>query len=304
MPDGQEAVDALEQLGLTEYEARCFVALTQIPHGTAKEVAKVADIPRSRVYETMDRLQNRGLVEVQKGEPQTFQSVPIDTAIRVLRKQYESYFDAAERNLQQLEPVFKENQQAVWAISNNEQVTERVFDLVDSATDEVLLIVLDERLLGDAILDCLVEVGGRGVTVHVGTSVESVRETVEHADADVQAFSTDLVEWFGSMTGAPRIGRLLMVDRGPVLVSALHDERDSGLPNETAAWSDGFDHGFATFAERVLSYELKHNAPFEFEPTDSAKFNSAHLDSVDRDSGVSDSTDSVDSADSDSADPT
>ncbi|PSQ46397.1 hypothetical protein BRD15_09160 [Halobacteriales archaeon SW_6_65_15] len=64
MDEAEAAIDALEQLGLTEYEARCFVALTRLPHGTAKEVGQVADIPRSRVYETMDRLQDRGLVDV------------------------------------------------------------------------------------------------------------------------------------------------------------------------------------------------------------------------------------------------
>ena len=256
MNDGREAADALEQLGLTEYEARCFVALTKLPHGTAKEVGEVADVPRSRVYETMDRLQNRGLVEIQKGEPQTFQSVTIDTAIRVLRKQYESYFDAVERSLGQLEPIYKDNQQAVWAISNHEQVTERVLDLLTDATDEILLIVLSERLLDQEVLDELAAAGERGVTVYVGTNEESVRERFEDA-LDAEVFSTELVEWFGSMTGTPRIGRLLMADRGPVLVSAVHDEQAPGAPTETAAWSDGFDHGFATFAERVFTYELK-----------------------------------------------
>ena len=257
MDEGRGAVDALEQLGLTEYEARCFVALTQIPHGTAKEVAQVADVPRSRVYETMDRLQSRGLVEVQKGEPQTFQSVSIDTAVRVLRKQYESYFETAERTLRQLEPVFKESQQAVWALSTHEQVTERVLDLLGDATDELLLVVLSERLLDEEVLTFLGAASERGVTVYVGTDHEAVRERVENSEADAEVFSTGLIEWFGSMSEPPRIGRLLMVDRGPVLVSAIHDEHSSGVPNETAAWTDGHDHGFATFAERVFTYELK-----------------------------------------------
>jgi len=55
------------------------------------------------------------------------------------------------------------------------------------------------------------------------------------------------------------MGRLLMVDRGPVLVSALHKETLPGIPNETAAWSDGINHGFATFAERVFTYDLQQN---------------------------------------------
>jgi len=111
MGEAQEAIAALEELGLTEYEARCFVALAQLPHGTAKEIGQVADIPRSRVYETMDRLRKKGLIEIHETEPRMYQSVSTDTAIQILRKEYESYFDTAERTLEQLEPAYKDAQQ-------------------------------------------------------------------------------------------------------------------------------------------------------------------------------------------------
>ncbi|UPV76337.1 TrmB family transcriptional regulator (plasmid) [Halorussus limi] len=260
MEEVQVAVDGLERLGLTEYEARCFVALTRLPHGTAKEIGKVADIPRSRVYETMDRLRERGLVELQEGEPRTFQSVSINTAVRVLRKQYESYFETVEESLRQMEPVFKENQQAVWAINDHEQVTERILDLVADATDEILLIVFAETLLDEELLDALRSADDRGVAVHVGTDAEAVRDTFADAEIDARVFTSELIEWFDAGDATPRIGRLLMTDRGPVLMSALHDEDLPGVPNETAAWSDGIDHGLATFAESVLTYELRENA--------------------------------------------
>ena len=84
MSDAQTAVDALESLGLTPYEARCFVALSQLSHGTAREVARVADVPRSRVYETMERLGERGLVEIQHAEPLIYRSASVETAVSIL----------------------------------------------------------------------------------------------------------------------------------------------------------------------------------------------------------------------------
>ena len=257
MGDAQDAIAALEELGLTEYEARCFVALTQLPHGTAKDVGQVADIPRSRVYETMDRLREKGLVEVHDAEPRMYQSVSIDTAIRILRREYESYFDTAERTLHELEPTYKEAQQGVWAINTHEQVTGRVADLVTDASDEIVFLVLDEDLLDETTLEALVAGSDDGADVHVGTVADSVRERLEGAAIDATVFTTDLIEWFTAMSDSPRLGRFLMVDRGPVLVSALHEEELPGVPNETAVWSDGVDHGFATFAERVFTYELK-----------------------------------------------
>lgn len=259
MDDGQAAIDSLEELGLTEYEARCFVALTRVPHATAKEVGKVADIPRSRVYETMERLQQRGLIEIREGKPRSFQGVSIDTAVRVLRKKYESYFDTMGRSLRELEPAYKETNQAVWALADHEQVTERVIDLVSDATDEIVLIVSDEGVLDEDVLGHLSAAGERGVAIHIGTAIERIVDCIEDAEINANVFTTGLIEWFRSVSGSPQIGRLVVVDRGPVLVSALHDERLPGVPNETAAWTDGIDHGMATFTERVLTYELQEN---------------------------------------------
>lgn len=265
MNEVKEAIEALEELGLTEYEARCFVALTQLPHGTAKEIGQVADIPRSRVYETMDRLQKKGLVEVHETDPRMYQSVSINTAIQILRKQYESYFDTVEQALQQLEPTYKEAQQGVWAINTHEQVTGRVVDLITDSRDEILLIILDEDLFDEDTRDAIAEASSREISLHLGTVSESVHERVTNMEINATAFTTDLIEWFTAMSGTPRLGRLLMVDRGPVLVSALHEEELPGVPNETAVWSDGIDHGFSTFTERVLTYELKESLEREYD---------------------------------------
>jgi hypothetical protein len=168
-----------------------------------------------------------------------------------------------------MEPLYKEPQQSVWALTNYEQVTERVIELVNDATDEIVLIVLDEALLDEEVITSLEAASGRGVSVYVGTDEAAVREIVEAAEFDAEIFTTDLIEWFDAMTESPRIGRLLMTDRGPVLVSALHEAELPGVPNETAAWTDGIDHGMATFAERVLTYELLENVEGASEPSDS-----------------------------------
>lgn len=235
MDDARSARHALEQLGLTEYEARCFVALTRIPHGTAKEVAQVADVPRSRVYEVAEQLQQRGLVAMEEAEPRQFQSVSVDSAIRILRKEYDGYFETAEQSLRQLEPVYEETKSAVWAMETHEQVTGQVLELIESTDDEIVYIVLQAGLLDEDVLDALVEASDRGVGIHVGTCDDEVKTRISDADVEATLFSTGLIEWFTAMTETPRIGRLLMTDRGPVLASALHEEELPGVHNETAA---------------------------------------------------------------------
>lgn len=75
-----EAIDLLQELGLKEYEARCFVALNQLPNGTAKEIREISDVPRTRVYDAIRVLESEGLVEVQQSSPQVYRAVEISEA--------------------------------------------------------------------------------------------------------------------------------------------------------------------------------------------------------------------------------
>lgn len=256
MSDDQMAVDALESLGLTPYEARCFVALSQLSHGTAREIARVADVPRSRVYETMDRLRERGLIEIQRAEPLVYRSVSVDTAVSILDSQYETYVETVEQSLRQLRPTQAGTDRAVWAISTHDGVTGRVVDLIRESTDEIVLIVLNEQLLDERVVAELVAADEDDIDIYIGTVSRAVRTRLADTNLGRTVFTSDLVEWLGATDDSSEIGRLLMVDREPVLVSALHPERLPGVPNETAVWSDGLNHGFATFTERVLTYEL------------------------------------------------
>jgi len=59
------AVESLRDLGLTEYEAKVYTALVKIRSGTAADIHLVSGIPRSAVYGALNRLEERGIVEVQ-----------------------------------------------------------------------------------------------------------------------------------------------------------------------------------------------------------------------------------------------
>jgi len=61
----EEAVEVLQQLGLKEYEAKCFVGLSRLSTGTAKKLSEITDVPRTRVYDAIRLLEAQGLVEIQ-----------------------------------------------------------------------------------------------------------------------------------------------------------------------------------------------------------------------------------------------
>jgi HTH-type transcriptional regulator, sugar sensing transcriptional regulator len=54
-------VSTLSDLGLTNYEAKVYLALTRRGSSTAAETARVAGIPRQRIYDVLSSLVTRGL---------------------------------------------------------------------------------------------------------------------------------------------------------------------------------------------------------------------------------------------------
>jgi sugar-specific transcriptional regulator TrmB len=59
--DRERFIDQLTQLGLTSYEAKAYIALTQRGSLTAAEVARLANLPRQRIYDVLSGLVVRGL---------------------------------------------------------------------------------------------------------------------------------------------------------------------------------------------------------------------------------------------------
>src|SRR6056297_2853298 len=101
----EEATEVLQQLGLKEYEARCFVGLSRLPTGTAKQLSEITDVPRTRIYDAIRVLEAQGLVEIQHSSPQQFRAVPLEEATETLRDQYEARVDRLQKALDMVEIV-------------------------------------------------------------------------------------------------------------------------------------------------------------------------------------------------------
>lgn len=251
MSDEQAAVDALDQLGLTEYEARCFVALTRLEQGTAKEVSQLSDVPRSRIYDTVDRLHKRGLVDVQQSDPRKFRAVSKDAAFDKLRREYVEHIEAADAALECIESAETAEKKGMWAIADADHVRDRAVSLLGDADDHVHFIVADETTLHDDVLDQLAAVSDRGAAVVVEVASESIRDELESALPDARiVVSPGLQEV--QKVGQKWPGQLVMVDHQSILASGLEDSNLPTVEHETAVWSHGHDHGFAAWMREIL----------------------------------------------------
>ena len=85
-----DIIESLKELGLNSYEAKVYLALLKKYPATGYEVAKLADIPQSRAYDTLKALENEKIVTTSGDKPQTFIPIKPKELTKRFRRKIES----------------------------------------------------------------------------------------------------------------------------------------------------------------------------------------------------------------------
>lgn len=252
----EDAIEILQQLGLKEYEARCFVGLARLNTGTAKKLSEITEVPRTRVYDAIRVLEAQGLVEIQHSSPQQFRAVPLAEATETLRDQYEERVERLQNALDTVEIVDEDDQspvQQIWSITGSDAIENRTSQLIEKATEEVVLVISDESLLTEELVETLNGVDG-DIDLIVGTLTEPLQDQIEAAVPRATTFISGL-EWLQNNDVDARetaVGRLLLADRSTILVSSILLDTNQ----EQAIYGEGFGNGLVVIARRLMAQGL------------------------------------------------
>ncbi|MFT4923716.1 MAG: sugar-specific transcriptional regulator TrmB [Haloarculaceae archaeon] len=246
------AIEQLIELGLSTYAARTYVALVRLGEGTAEDVSAVAEVPRTRVYDAAEELHEQGLVDIQQSTPQRFWPVSAETTGRLFQRAYSRRVDLLRDALDEVEPRARpDEQRGVWTVTGRETVSERLIAFVETATDEIVFMTVEE-LLTDDLVEALRTASDRGVTIRLAGLSPSVEEVLQD-----EIPATDLFESLWSWSDTPA-GRLVMVDQTQTLVSVLVED-DAGPPeprDETAIWGTGETNSLVVVLKAMFTWQL------------------------------------------------
>jgi sugar-specific transcriptional regulator TrmB len=142
----EELVERLKVLGLSPYEAKAYAVLLSVGEATAREISDLSNIPRTKVYDVLKRLADKGFVEVQPGTPTLFKaSEPSEVAGIILRdivKRVKEFVEIAEN----VKIEKRKRVQLVWVSRGKFAVESRIKEVVDGAEDELLLFLIDSSI--------------------------------------------------------------------------------------------------------------------------------------------------------------
>ncbi len=102
MPVNPERIKRLVDFGLTEYQARVYLALLDLGAGTASQVPSISRVPRTRIYVTMQQLHEKGLVEIVPETPLRYKPVPFSNFVGHLAQESRERAERLEADLGQL----------------------------------------------------------------------------------------------------------------------------------------------------------------------------------------------------------
>ena len=152
-----EAHHHLQALGLTEYEARAYVALLSLGRAQPSKIARQSRIPRPKVYETLERLEARGLATRTQLSPLEY--APLSTREYLARadREFRTRLEDLERSLARLAP--DPTPEAVYPLRGQAAIRGLIEDLMLNARRSLHLAGPSEAI------DGLEARTGRGVQV-------------------------------------------------------------------------------------------------------------------------------------------
>jgi sugar-specific transcriptional regulator TrmB len=106
MPFNEEFELYLHEMGLSEYESAAYLALLRQGQGTAKEISNASDIPQSRVYDVLEKLERRGFVTIQMGRPKRYGAIEPDLAVEQYLNYKRNEFDASISKIENIGDQF------------------------------------------------------------------------------------------------------------------------------------------------------------------------------------------------------
>jgi HTH-type transcriptional regulator, sugar sensing transcriptional regulator len=133
----EEILTLLGRMGLSDYEAKTYLALVMRSHGSAEDVAESADIPRTSAYKVLDNLKGKGFVLSRGGRPAVFHPVPP----MEIKERMVADLDRIFRQLDSVKGSLSDRgtPQLVYTITGREKVLAKIGEMLDLAKERFFL---------------------------------------------------------------------------------------------------------------------------------------------------------------------
>lgn len=201
----EKVVATLQRMGMTYYGAKAYAALVASGPSSPGIISKEAEVPRSKIYETMKRLEESGWITVERSRPLTYKPVYPKEAIEERRKALNAEIEYASAELSSVfDRQVDREAPNVKLLRGMDNIVPRIEDMVSRARHDVCMLgALYTKKEIAQVRKYLASARRRGVNVRIITrptiaTDEGDITTVEafsRADGDIRLFRTPFIKF-------------------------------------------------------------------------------------------------------------
>ena len=132
----EELIKNLKETGMNSYEAKVYLALLKKYPATGYEVAKLADIPQARAYDTLKSLENDNIVTATATKPVMYSPIKPKELTKRLRRKMTHTLDFLDKKL----PNVKDNYvEPVLSVDGNYLIRAKISEVIRNAKQEIFM---------------------------------------------------------------------------------------------------------------------------------------------------------------------
>lgn len=123
----------MKDLGFSQYETACYMALVANHPVNGSQLSKVSGIARSRIYDVLRNLIAKGyVIEVNTGQ---YAPLPADELVRRLRRSFENNIKAFEKEIEKATQT--DTYEFIWTLTGYDEVMAKAREMIREAETEI-----------------------------------------------------------------------------------------------------------------------------------------------------------------------
>lgn len=129
----------IQKIGFSQYESKAYISLLQHSPVTGYELSKRSGVPRSMIYEVINKLNDKGAIYIIPSEPIKYSPVPAQKFLARIRGNMDNTLNFLETSLKNLEQVREVD--IITHINGYQLVMDEIVSLIEGAEKELWLSV-------------------------------------------------------------------------------------------------------------------------------------------------------------------
>ncbi|UCG95402.1 MAG: TrmB family transcriptional regulator [archaeon] len=255
----QEVMDILKSLGLNSYERKLYVTLIAKGTSNAGTLSELSGVPRSRTYDVLESLADKGFVVIQSSKPLKYVAIEPKEALERLKSSHqEKYKTIVKRiekvkkgkELSELQKLFRDGVETVnptqftGALKGRNSMHQQMQALIRNAKKRFLLMTSVEGLneLYENHNKLLESASKRGVSIKIAAPLGNVNKEV------LKGFKS--IAEIRDIKNTNVSGRLVIAD-GKELIMALTKDTETHPTQDLHLWSRS-DHAAGEMLEPLF----------------------------------------------------